>query len=79
VQSSVRQTVEALVRDVVPDLVGLSVMTFQRAPRAASSRSFGSLSPGVGIAVGGYDPSLAPEVWTHPISASISSCAAKAN
>ena len=30
VQSSVRRTVERLVRDLQPDLVGLSVMTFQR-------------------------------------------------
>ena len=30
-QSAVRQTVEQLMRDIQPDLVGLSVMTFQRA------------------------------------------------
>ena len=31
VQASVRRTVEQLVRDLQPELVGLSVMTFQRA------------------------------------------------
>src|SRR5678816_1095243 len=30
VQSTVKQTVERLVRDFQPDVVGLSVMTFQR-------------------------------------------------
>ena len=29
-QSSVRRTVERLMREIQPDLVGLSVMTFQR-------------------------------------------------
>ena len=32
VQSRVRETVERLVREFQPDLVGLSVMTFQRRP-----------------------------------------------
>ena len=30
VQARVRETVERLVRDLAPDVVGLSVMTFQR-------------------------------------------------
>ena len=30
VQDRVRSTIEALVRELQPDLVGLSVMTFQR-------------------------------------------------
>ena len=39
VQSRVRETVERLVRELRPNLVGLSVMTFQR-PTAARTLSF---------------------------------------
>ena len=62
-----RATVERLVRELEPDVVGLSVMTFQRAHRAArSSRSSARSSPTCTIVVGGYDPSLAPEVYEDP-------------
>jgi anaerobic magnesium-protoporphyrin IX monomethyl ester cyclase len=66
VQSSVRRTIERLMAQHRPDLVGLSVMTFQRATARRIIALLRSLDPGVKIVVGGYDPSLAPEAWTHP-------------
>ena len=66
VQSAVQQTVERLVGELDPDLVGLSVMTFQRVTARRIIALVRSLKPGVRIVVGGYDPSLAPEAWTHP-------------
>ena len=65
-QSSVRRTVEQLVDRLRPDLVGLSVMTFQRATARRVIALVRSLAPGVRVVVGGYDPSLAPEEWTDP-------------
>lgn len=65
-QSSVRRTVERLVAEVAPDLVGLSVMTFQRTTARRIIALVRSLKPDVRVVVGGYDPSLAPEEWTHP-------------
>ena len=65
-QSSVRQTVERLVCDVQPDVVGLSVMTFQRSTARRIIALVRSVKPDVRIVVGGYDPSLAPEAWTSP-------------
>jgi hypothetical protein len=62
VQSTVRSTVERLVRDIMPDVVGLSVMTFQRATALKIARLIHALRPSARIVVGGYDPSLAPEV-----------------
>ena len=47
VQSSVTGTVERLVRDLEPDIVGLSVMTFQRATALALARRVRSLRPSV--------------------------------
>ena len=66
VQSSVRRTIERLVNDVRPDVVGLSVMTFQRSTARRIIALVRSLLPQVRVVVGGYDPSLAPEVWTDP-------------
>jgi radical SAM superfamily enzyme YgiQ (UPF0313 family) len=65
-QSTVRQTVARLMRDLQPNLVGLSVMTFQRATARRIIAFIRSIDPSVRIAVGGYDPSLAPEAWMHP-------------
>src|SRR5688572_31837152 len=66
VQSSVQATVERLVREFDPDVVGLSVMTFQRVTARRIISLIRSLKPAVRIVVGGYDPSLDPEAWTHP-------------
>jgi radical SAM superfamily enzyme YgiQ (UPF0313 family) len=63
VQSSVRSTLERLVREIAPDVVGLSVMTFQRATALAIAELLRTLRPSVRIAVGGYDPSLAPAAY----------------
>src|ERR1700720_3104764 len=59
VQSHVRATVERLVADFAPDVVGLSVMTFQRAAALKIARLIHPLRPPARIVVGGYDPSLA--------------------
>src|SRR5262245_7549087 len=63
VQRRVRETIERLVRELDPAIVGLSVMTFQRKTAKAIIRLLRNLEPRVRIAVGGYDPSLAPEAW----------------
>src|SRR5512144_1970664 len=64
VQSAVRSTIERLVAEVQPDVVGLSVMTFQRATARRIIALVQTLTPNVRVVVGGYDPSLAPEAWT---------------
>jgi anaerobic magnesium-protoporphyrin IX monomethyl ester cyclase len=63
VQNTVRETVERLVREIKPDVVGLSVMTFQRKTAMRIIQLVRSLQPGVRVAVGGYDPSLAPGAY----------------
>ena len=62
-QQRVRETVEELVRKLKPDMVGLSVMTFQRKTAKKIIEMVRSLRPAVRIVVGGYDPSLAPEAY----------------
>jgi anaerobic magnesium-protoporphyrin IX monomethyl ester cyclase len=62
-QSSLGETLKRLVDDLKPDVVGLSVMTFQRATAFRIARLIRSLSPNTKIVVGGYDPSLAPEAY----------------
>src|SRR5438034_932064 len=64
VQREVRATLERLVRDHQPDLVGLSIMTFQRKTALRIVELLRALRPDVRVAVGGYDPSLAPEAYT---------------
>ena len=64
VQRSVRATLEDLVRKIEPDLVGLSVMTFQRETAKKIIQLLRLLRPSVRIVVGGYDPSMAPEAYT---------------
>src|SRR5207247_8781106 len=49
VQSSVRSTIERLVREIEPDIVGLSVMTFQRATALAIAKLLRALRPSVRI------------------------------
>ena len=65
-QSAVRATVEQLLRHHVPDIVGLSVMTFQRSTARRLIALVRAQRPDAFVVVGGYDPSLAPEAWTHP-------------
>ncbi|MBI3653113.1 MAG: B12-binding domain-containing radical SAM protein [Acidobacteria bacterium] len=64
VQKQVRETVERLVRDTEPDIVGLSVMTFQRKTAKKIIDLVRHLRPQVKVVVGGYDPSLAPDGYT---------------
>ena len=64
VQNSVRATVERLMIEVEPDVVGLSVMTFQRKTALKIVQLVRSLRPDVRVVAGGYDPSLAPEAYT---------------
>src|SRR5262249_36333274 len=45
------------------DVVGLSVMTFQRATAFRIARLIRSIRPAARIVVGGYDPSLAPDAY----------------
>ena len=63
VQDRVRETVTRLVRDHRPDLVGLSVMTFQRRTALRLIALVRSLAPAARIVVGGYDPSLAADAY----------------
>ncbi len=63
VQRRVRETVERLVRELQPDVVGLSVMTFQRETALRIARFIRALHPRTQIVVGGYDPSLAPHAY----------------
>ena len=62
-QGRVRATVERLVRELRPEVVGLSVMTFQRRTAFKVIDLVRALVPGARIVVGGYDPSLAPEAY----------------
>lgn len=64
VQSSVEATLRRLMGELDPDMVGLSIMTFQRKTAFAIMALLRRLKPGVRLAVGGYDPSLAREVYT---------------
>ena len=66
VQREVRATIERLIREWQPDVVGLSVMTFQRKTARRIIELVRALRPGVRVVVGGYDPSLAPEAWIDP-------------
>jgi radical SAM superfamily enzyme YgiQ (UPF0313 family) len=63
VQSRVVATVDRLIRDFQPDVVGLSVMTFQRATAFNIARLIRRLRPAARVVAGGYDPSLAPQAY----------------
>jgi anaerobic magnesium-protoporphyrin IX monomethyl ester cyclase len=63
-QKTVAETVTALVREHKPEVVGLSVMTFQRRTAKRLIALLRRLCPEARIVAGGYDPSLAPEAWT---------------
>ena len=63
VQGRVAETVSRLVRDLNPEIVGLSIMTFQRRTAERIIELLRALKPDVTIVVGGYDPSLAAEAY----------------
>ncbi len=63
VQDNVRGTIERLMLELDPEIVGLSVMTFQRKTALKIADLLRSLKPDVKIVMGGYDPSLAPEAY----------------
>jgi anaerobic magnesium-protoporphyrin IX monomethyl ester cyclase len=63
VQSQVVPTIERLMRECEADVVGMSVMTFQRATAFKIARLVKRLRPQTRIVVGGYDPSLAPAAY----------------
>jgi len=63
VQGRVGETVTRLVRELDPDVVGLSIMTFQRRTAGRIVELVRKLKPAAKIVVGGYDPSLAPEAY----------------
>ncbi len=65
-QHDVAGTVERLLRDLEPDVVGLSVMTFQRRTALALARLIRRACPHVRLVAGGYDPSLAPHAYESP-------------
>ncbi|MEW6212031.1 MAG: radical SAM protein [Acidobacteriota bacterium] len=66
-QDRVRETVERLITDIDPDVIGLSVMTFQRRTALRIIHLARGLKPQAKIVVGGYDPSLAPESYTDAV------------
>jgi anaerobic magnesium-protoporphyrin IX monomethyl ester cyclase len=63
VQGQVSQTITRLVQDLQPDVVGLSVMTFQRTTAMNIAQLIHRLRPEARIVAGGYDPSLAPDAY----------------
>src|SRR6516162_9905921 len=65
-QRSVRATVEKLVAEWEPQVLGLSVMTFQRRTAFKIIQLVRALRPGIRVVVGGYDPSLAPDPYMSP-------------
>jgi radical SAM superfamily enzyme YgiQ (UPF0313 family) len=68
VQRRVRETLERLVDDLRPDVVGLSIMTFQRHTATKIIRLLRSLRPGLRVVAGGYDPSLDLDPYADPSS-----------
>jgi radical SAM superfamily enzyme YgiQ (UPF0313 family) len=66
VQDRVPQTVTRLMRDLRPQVVGLSAMTFQRKTALGLARLISDIDPAVTLVAGGYDPSLATECYESP-------------
>jgi anaerobic magnesium-protoporphyrin IX monomethyl ester cyclase len=64
-QSSVRETITQLVAEHHPQVVGLSIMTFQRRTASRIMDLLRSINPQIRIVVGGYDPSLATEAYEN--------------
>src|SRR5215469_6910837 len=65
VHDRVRQTVTELVRTYDPEILGLSVMTFQRRTAGRLIELARAMKPGLKVVVGGYDPSLAVQPYTE--------------
>ena len=63
VQDRVRETLLRLLDERDPEIVGLSVMTFQRPTARKVVGLVREVRPRARIVVGGYDPSLAPEAY----------------
>jgi len=63
VQGRVAATVDRLLLEHRPDVVGLSVMTFQRRTALRLIERIRRRRPGATVVVGGYDPSLAPAAY----------------
>src|SRR6185436_17916217 len=63
VQGRITETITSLVHELKPDVVGLSVMTFQRATAFNVAQLVRRLRPDARVVAGGYDPSLAPEPY----------------
>jgi anaerobic magnesium-protoporphyrin IX monomethyl ester cyclase len=63
-QDKVRETVIRLVEQHRPDVVGMSIMTFQRRTACRIADLIRTLKPDARIVAGGYDPSLAFEDYT---------------
>ncbi|MGH7811894.1 MAG: B12-binding domain-containing radical SAM protein [Candidatus Binatia bacterium] len=63
VQRSVAATLADLMNEIQPDLVGLSVMTFQRKTAKKIIELLRARKPNVRVVVGGYDPSMAPDAY----------------
>lgn len=63
VQQNVRETVTRLVRELQPEVVGLSIMTFQRRTAERIIKLVRRLRADAKIVVGGYDPSLAADAY----------------
>jgi len=63
VQHDVAGTVTRLLDTHAPQVVGLSVMTFQRVTARRVIALIRRHQPDALIVVGGYDPSLAPDAW----------------
>ena len=66
VQRRVSETITSLVAAQRPDVVGLSIMTFQRHTARKVVALLRTLCPSARIVVGGYDPSLATHIYEHP-------------
>src|SRR5215203_4330952 len=62
-QGRVAATVDRLLAEHQPDVVGLSVMTFQRRTALRLIERIRRLRPSALVVVGGYDPSLAPSAY----------------
>ncbi len=67
VQRRVRETVTRLLNEFQPDVVGLSIMTFQRETAKKIMDLIRLLRPKARIVVGGYDPSLAADGYASTV------------